>query len=204
MLPKIDIDAGLRILERGNPRARAAIDKNRQAAEKLVRFVGFHPLALVCTGSLLDRRARMGRVETAVTILLNDFKNRRLSVLDLRLTKKRPGFQKEDSKLIQVLALNYDLLPDDETKRAFRELGRFGPPPSSFSLEQMAEAWATDANTTEELAANLLEANLIEKAQIPDIQETQPAPETRYVIEPLLAELAEHFREREQKTVNNL
>lgn len=184
--------------------AREAVEADENAANELATVLDGLPLALTLAGQILAAEWEAG---LGVAGALSELKDREAR-LQLAGAEKRPGLSEASSSLRAVLAMSYDHLPNEETKRAFRFLSTFGGKPLTFTLEAMAYILRKETtsfrdriakrlgmpflHTWEEIDPNSIRriiAILVQRALV------DPMKNGRYALHTILADLAESLLE---------
>jgi hypothetical protein len=122
--------ASLSLLRELAPEAVAADEK---AANELATILDGLPLAITLAGQMLAAEWEAG---LGVAGALSELKDREAR-LKLAGAEKRAGLATAEPSLRAILAMSYDRLPDEATKRAFRLLGVFGGKPLTFLLRPL-------------------------------------------------------------------
>ncbi len=159
------------------PQAVTADDK---AANELATVLDGLPLALTLAGQMLAAEWEAG---LGVAGALSELKDREAR-LQLAGAEKRSGLATAEPSLRAILAMSYERLPDEATKRAFRLLGVFGGKPLTFSIEAAAAVWGMELRPAQKTMVALVGRALVE-----------PADSGRYTLHTTLADFAESLLE---------
>lgn len=124
---------------------------DEKAANELATVLDGLPLALTLIGQMLAAEWEAG---LGVAGALSELKDRETR-LKLAGAEKRPGLSEASPSLRAILAMSYDHLPNEETKRAFRLLGVFGGKPLTFSLEAAA-MWGMELRPAQKIMVALV------------------------------------------------
>jgi tetratricopeptide (TPR) repeat protein len=169
--------ASLNLLRELAPKAVAADEK---AANELATVLDGLPLALKLAGQMLAAKWEAGR---GVATALSQLKDREAR-LKLAGTEKRLGLATTKHSLRAILAMSYESLPEEATKRAFRLLGVFGGKPITFSFEAAAAVWGMEFLAADDVITSLVGRALVE-----------PVESGRYTLHTTLADFAESLLE---------
>jgi len=168
--------ASLNLLRQLAPEAVTADEK---AANELATVLDGLPLALTLAGQMLAAEWEAG---LGVAGALSELKDREAR---LKLAgAERAGLAIDEPSLRAILAMSYDRLLDDATKRAFRLLGVFGGKPLTFSIEAAAAVWGTELRPAQKIMVALVGRALVE-----------PVDGGRYTLHTTLADFAESLLE---------
>jgi tetratricopeptide (TPR) repeat protein len=149
----------LELLAAVGSEAASAVDADRSGAGQLAADLGWLPLALKVAGRRLQALARSGDPRTAVQHLRGEVEHR---LLALTTPEAHAGLASEEPSLEAILALSYDALPDEETRRALRRMAVCGGQPLDVDAACLAAVWQIDADQTQTLIAALVDAGLLE------------------------------------------
>ncbi|HYN87250.1 MAG TPA: tetratricopeptide repeat protein, partial [Ardenticatenaceae bacterium] len=130
----------------------------KDAAVALVTALGHLPLALRVAGAQVRRRARAGLNPGG---LLATLRSKERELLKMGGSKVRAG-RPETLSVDAVIRVSYAALPDEETRRAFRQLAVFGPKPLAFDLPATTAVWNVEPEEAEARLVALMDAGLIE------------------------------------------
>jgi len=168
--------ASLNLLRELAPKAVAVDEK---AANELATVLDGLPLALTLAGQMLAAEWEAG---LGVAGALSELKDReaRLKMAGA----ERVGLPTDELSLRAILAMSYDRLPDEATKRAFRLLGVFGGKPLTFSIEAAAAIWEMELRPAQKTMVVLVGRALVE-----------PVDGGRYTLHTTLADFAESLLE---------
>jgi tetratricopeptide (TPR) repeat protein len=169
--------ASLNLLRELAPKAVAADEKT---ATELANVLDGLPLALKLAGQMLVAKWEAGR---GVATTLSQLKDREAR-LKLAGAEKRPGLETAKPSLRAILAMSYESLPDEATKRAFRLLGVFGGKPLTFSFEAATAVWGMELLAADDVITSLVGRALVE-----------PVENGRYTLHTTLADFAESLLE---------
>jgi tetratricopeptide (TPR) repeat protein len=168
--------ASLNLLHELAPKA---VDADEKAANELATVLDGLPLALTLAGQMLAAEWEAG---LGVAGALSELKDREAR---LKLAgAERAGLATTELSLRAILAMSYDRLPDDATKRAFRLLGVFGGKPLTFSIEAAAAVWGMELRPAQKMMVALVGRALVE-----------PVDGGRYTLHTTLADFAESLLE---------
>ncbi len=168
--------ASLNLLRELAPKAVAADEK---AANELATVLDGLPLALTLAGQMLAAEWEAG---LGVAGALSELKDREAR---LKLAgAERAGLATDELSLRAILAMSYDRLPDEATKRTFRLLGVFGGKPLTFSVEAAAAIWGMELRPAQKTMVALVGRALVE-----------PVESGRYTLHTTLADFAESLLE---------
>ncbi|MCI0690628.1 tetratricopeptide repeat protein [candidate division KSB1 bacterium] len=159
-----------------------AVTVDEKAANELATVLDGLPLALTLAGQMLAAEWETG---LGVAGALSELKDREAR-LKLAGAEKRPGLATTEPSLRAILAMSYDRLPDEATKRAFRLLGVFGGKPLTFSIEAAAAMWGTELRPAQKTMVALVGRALVE-----------PVDGGRYNLHTTLADFAESLLEKQ-------
>jgi tetratricopeptide (TPR) repeat protein len=173
--------ASLNLLRELAPKAVAADEK---AANELATVLDGLPLALTLAGQMLAAEWEAG---LGVAGALSELKDREAR-LKLAGAEKRTGLATAELSLRAILAMSYDRLPDEATKRAFRLLGVFGGKPLTFSIEAAAAMWGMELRPAQKTMVALVGRALVE-----------PVESGRYTLHTTLADFAESLLEEHEE-----
>jgi tetratricopeptide (TPR) repeat protein len=174
-LSTLNDSASLELLANLAPEAVAA---DKAGAGGLAAQLEGLPLALKLAGRMLAFEWEAG-VSTAGA--LAELQERKV-LLGLVDANRKPGLGPKEASLQAILAMSYDRLPDDQTRRAFRSLGAFGGRSLTFSIEAAAAVWAVELRPAQKTIATLYAHALIEQVG-----------RGRYAIHPVLDSMAENL-----------
>lgn len=169
--------ASLSLLRKLAPEAVAVDEK---AAHELATVLDGLPLALTLAGQMLAAEWEAG---LGVAGALSELKDREAR-LKLAGAEKRAGLATTEPSLRAILAMSYDRLPDEASKRAFRLLGVFGGKPLTFSVEAAAAMWGMELRPAQKTMVALVGRALVE-----------PVDSGRYTLHTTLADFAESLLE---------
>jgi tetratricopeptide (TPR) repeat protein len=169
--------ASLNLLRELAPKAVAADEK---AANELATVLDGLPLALTLAGQMLAAEWEAG---LGVAGALSELKDREAR-LKLAGAEKRAGLATAEPSLRAILAMSYDRLPDETTKRAFRLLGVFSGKPLTFSIEAAAAVWGMELRPAQKIMVALVGRALVE-----------PVEGGRYTLHTTLSDFAESLLE---------
>jgi tetratricopeptide (TPR) repeat protein len=168
--------ASLNLLRKLAPETVAADEK---AANELATVLDGLPLAITLAGQMLAAEWEAG---LGVAGALSELKDREAR---LKLAgAERAGLATDELSLRAILAMSYDRLPDEATKRAFRLLGVFGGKPLTFSIEAAAAVWGMELRPAQKTMVALVGRALVE-----------PVEGGRYALHTTLADFAESLLE---------
>jgi tetratricopeptide (TPR) repeat protein len=165
--------ASLNLLRELAPEAVAADEK---AANELATVLDGLPLALTLAGQMLAAEWEAG---LGIAGALSELKDREAR-LQMAGAEKRAGLATAEPSLRAILAMSYERLPDEATKRAFRLLGVFGGKPLTFSVEAAAAVWGMELRPAQKAMVALVSRALVE-----------PVESGRYTLHTTLADFAE-------------
>jgi hypothetical protein len=134
-LPELSEESSLKLLSYLAP---GVVEQYPAACRKLVRDIGYLPLALHVAGRLLRTQAKWG---LSVPKLVRDIRDGAALI-----TESAPLDRAEGDTLPTVQALlkrSTDEL-DERTRDCFAFLGAFAPKPATFNLAAMAGVWQID------------------------------------------------------------
>jgi tetratricopeptide (TPR) repeat protein len=169
--------ASLNLLRKLAPEAVAVDEK---AANELATALDGLPLAITLAGQMLAAEWEAG---LGVAGALSELKDREAR-LKLVGAEKRAGLATTEPSLRAILAMSYDRLPDEATKRAFRLLGVFGGKPLTFSIEAAVAVWGMELRPAQKTMLALVGRALVE-----------PVDGGRYTLHTTLADFAESLLE---------
>ncbi|HYN87690.1 MAG TPA: NB-ARC domain-containing protein, partial [Ardenticatenaceae bacterium] len=130
----------------------------KDAAVALVAVLGHLPLALRVAGAQVRRRAQVGLKPGG---LLGTLRSKERELLKMAGANIRTG-QAKTLSVDAVIRVSYAALPDEETRRAFRQLAVFGPKPLAFDLAAATAVWGVEPEEAETRLLALMDAGLIE------------------------------------------
>jgi tetratricopeptide (TPR) repeat protein len=157
-----------------------AVSADEKAANELATALDGLPLALTLAGQMLAAEWEAG---LGIAGALSELKDREAR-LQLAGAEKRAGLATTEPSLRAILAMSYDRLPDEVTKRAFRLLGVFGGKPLTFSVEAAAAVWGIELRPAQKTMSALFGRALVE-----------PVQSGRYTLHTTLADFAESLLE---------
>jgi tetratricopeptide (TPR) repeat protein len=168
--------ASLNLLRKLAPKA---VSVDETAANELATVLDGLPLALTLAGQMLAAEWEAG---LGVAGALSELKDREAR---LKLAgAERAGLATDELSLRAILAMSYDRLPDEATKRAFRLLGVFSGKPLTFSIEAAAAMWGLELRPAQKTMVALVGRALVE-----------PVDGGRYTLHTTLADFAESLLE---------
>jgi len=163
-----------------------AVDADENAANELATVLDGLPLALTLAGQMLAAEWETG---LGVAGALSELKDREAR-LKLVGAEKRAGLASAEPSLRAILAMSYERLPDEATKRAFRLVGVFGGKPLTFSFEAVAAVWGMELRPAQKTMVALVGRALVE-----------PVESGRYTLHTTLADFAESLLEEHSEAV---
>ena len=163
-----------------------AVSADEKATNELATVLDGLPLALTLAGQMLAAEWEAG---LGVAGALSELKDREAR-LKLAGAEKRAGLATTEPSLRAILAMSYDRLPDEATKRAFRLLGVFGGKPLTFSVEAAAAVWGLELRPAQKTMVALVGRALVE-----------PVESGRYTLHTTLADFAESLLEENGEEV---
>ncbi|MCI0690629.1 tetratricopeptide repeat protein [candidate division KSB1 bacterium] len=163
-----------------------AVEADEKAANELATVLDGLPLAITLAGQMLAAEWEAG---LGVAGALSELKDREAR-LKLAGAEKRPGLATTEPSLRAILAMSYDRLPDEATKRAFRLLGVFSGKPLTFSIDAAAAMWEMELRPAQKTMVALVGRALVE-----------PVDGGRYTLHTTLADFAESLLEEHGEAV---
>jgi len=160
--------------------ASEAVSADEKATNELATALDGLPLALTLAGQMLAAESEAG---LGVASALSELKDREAR-LKLVGAEKRPGLATIEPSLRAILAMSYERLPDETTKRAFRLLGVFGGKPLTFSIDAAAAMWEMELRPAQKTMVALVGRALVE-----------PVESGRYTLHTTLADFSDSLLE---------
>lgn len=148
-------EASMELLQELAPEA---IQSNLKEGRFLAKMMSGLPLALKLAGLSLEIESLAGLDVTSTLAEMQDREAR----LELAPPEHSLGISREEVSLRAIFGISYTRLPDDNARRAFRELGVYDSWPATFNLEAARAIWQLDPVQSKKVLLILANRALIE------------------------------------------